>query len=153
MAKVGLWLAVLAFGGVFWAINGGFSVLGLETMSSAFNDAGRIFWVAVSAIRVPVPVSAPGLPATQPLLPWLGVIAASLIQIAVVIMRVRGRRVPIWLVLATGVLSLYDFGSTYYGLGTVVWVQRAGPVAQIPIALVMTFVIEVTVGLITGKRR
>src|SRR5689334_20859732 len=76
IGKIGMWLAVASFGGIFWAINGGFSVIGLGVLASAFNSAGRLFWAAVSSLTFPVPVTVPGLPETQPLIPWIGVVAA-----------------------------------------------------------------------------
>ena len=40
LGKIGVWLALASFGGIFWAINGGFSVIGLEVLATSFNHAG-----------------------------------------------------------------------------------------------------------------
>lgn len=151
IAKGGVWLAVASFGGVFWAINGGFSVLGLGVVASSFNESGRLFWAALSAITFPVPVSVPGLPTAQPLIPWLGVIAASLLQIITVYMILKGRRIPPWLMIATGLLSLYDLGTTWFGLGTVAWIEQAGVVIQSLIAIVLTFIVEASVSFLLRR--
>lgn len=145
LGKVGVWLAIISFGGIFWAINGGFSVLGLEVVATSFNHAGKLFWAAMAAITVPVPVSVPGLPSTQPLIPWLGVIAASLLQVCVGYLKLRGRDIPLWLLLATVLLSGYDMATTFFGLGTVAWIAQAGVVLQGVLAFILTFIVELTV--------
>jgi divalent metal cation (Fe/Co/Zn/Cd) transporter len=145
LALGGVWLAITAFGGVFWAINGGFSVLGLEVVATSFNTAGRLCWAALASITFPVPVHVPGLPQTQPLLPWLGVLAASLLQVCVLYLKLRGRDVPLWMLVAAVLLSLYDLGTTFFGLGTVAWIARAGYILQGLLAVILTFIFEVTV--------
>lgn len=145
LGKGGVWLAIAAFGGVFWAINGGFSVIGLEVLASSFNTAGRLFWAALASITFPVPVQVSGLPQTQPLLPWVGVLAASLLQICVIYLKLRGRAIPVWMLVAAGVLSLYDLGTTFFGLGTVAWIARAGYILQGILAFILTFILELTV--------
>src|SRR5436853_7135632 len=99
LGKIGVWLAIASFGGIFWALNGGFSVIGLEVVATSFNHAGRLFWGLVASLTFPVPVRVVGLPATQPLLPWLGVIAASLLQVCAGYLKLRGRDIPLWLLL------------------------------------------------------
>jgi hypothetical protein len=146
IAKFGVLLALLPFGGIFWAVNGGFSVLGLEVLAGAFNSAGRLFWAAVSAITFDVPARVPGLPTAQPLVPWCGVLAATLLQIALVWRKLRGKSIPTWLVVFTILLSIYDLATTYFGLGTVGWIVRAGFIIQFPIALLLTFGLEATIG-------
>src|SRR6266545_6417705 len=73
LGKAGVWLMLVAFGGIIWAINGGFSVLGLSVVASSFNDAGRLFWAFATLWTFHVPVNTPGLPTDQPVLPWAGV--------------------------------------------------------------------------------
>src|SRR5437764_4728514 len=122
LGKVGVCLAIASFGVIFWAINGGFSVIGLEVVATSFNHAGRLFWAAIASVTFPVPVSVPGLPSTQPLFPWLGVIAASLLQVCVIYLKLRGRDIPPWMLLAAVLLSIYDMATTFFGLGTVGWI-------------------------------
>jgi hypothetical protein len=144
--KIGMWLTVISFGGVFWAVNGGFSVIGLGVIASSFNEAGRLAWAALTAVRFAVPVQVAGLPLTQPLIPWLGVIAATLLQISVAWLKLSGRLIPPSLLIFAALLSLYDYGTTFFGLGTVVWIAAIGPVAQALIALPLTFGLEATIG-------
>jgi len=56
IGRLGLWLAVIAFGGVAWAINGGYSVIGLGVIAGSFNDAGRLFWDLATTIQFRLPV-------------------------------------------------------------------------------------------------
>ena len=145
LGKIGVWLAIASFGGIFWAINGGFSVIGLEVVATSFNHAGRLFWAAMASVTFPVPVSVPGLPSTQPLFPWLGVIAASLLQVCAIYLKLRGRDIPPWMLLAAMILSIYDMATTFFGLGTVVWIAHAGFVVQGCLAFILTFIVELTV--------
>ena len=145
LGKIGVWLAIASFGGIFWAINGGFSVIGLEVIASSFNHAGRLFWAAMASVTFPVPVSVPGLPQTQPLLPWVGVIAASLLQVCAIYLKLRGRDIPPWMLLAALLLSIYDMATTFFGLGTVVWIAQAGVLVQGCLAAILTFIVELTV--------
>jgi hypothetical protein len=146
LAKIGVWLAIGCFGGIIWAVNGGFSVIGLGVVASSFNEAGRLFWAAASAIRFPVPVAVPGLPATQPLIPWLGVLAASILQIVVIYRKLRNLDIPPWLWAAATALSLYDLTTTFFGLGTVAWLAAVGWPIQAVLALVLTFAVEGIIG-------
>lgn len=146
LGKIGMWLAAIAFGGVFWAINGGFSVIGLSVMASSFNDAGRLFWAGVSSLTFRVPVVVPGLPVAQPIIPWLGVIAASLVQISVLWLKMSGRAVPVPMLLAAILLSIYDYVTTFFGLTTVSWIAVIGWPAAMLLAVPITFALEATLG-------
>lgn len=152
IGKLGMWLAVLSFGGIFWAVNGGFSVIGLGVLASSFNSAGVLFWAAISTWTFAVPVQVPGLPTTQPLIPWVGVVAASLLQISVVWLKLSGRGVP-WQLLTTAVLlSIYDYVTTVAGLGTIPWLAKAGVVPALVIAVPLTFAIETAIGFALKRR-
>lgn len=146
IGKIGMWLTVASFGGIFWAVNGGFSVIGLSVMASAFNSAGRLFWAAVSSWTFPVPVQVPGLPATQPLIPWVGVVAASLLQISVSWLKLSKRSIPIPLLLTAIGISVYDYVTTVFGLGTIPWIALIGLPAQLVIAIPLTFCLEAAIG-------
>jgi hypothetical protein len=148
LGKIGMWLAAVAFGGVFWAINGGFSVIGLGVMAGSFNDAGRLFWLAVSSITFSVPGLRPeqlvvlGLSPNQPLVPWMGVAAATCVQISVLWLKMSGRAAPVPLLLAAILLSIYDYVTTFFGLTTVSWIAVIGwPVAAL-LAVPITFALE-----------
>lgn len=151
LGKVGVILALAPFGGLFWAVNGGFSVLGLGVVAANFNSAGALFWAAISAINFTVPVEVPGLPTTQPLLPWGAVLGATILQIVVIWRKLRGRSIPTWLLIFAILLSLYDIATTFFGLGTVEWIASAGFIIQAPIALVLTFGLEATIGFLLRR--
>lgn len=146
IGRVGMWLTVASFGGIFWAVNGGFSVIGLGVLASAFNSAGMLFWAAVSQLRFPVPVQVPGLPTTQPLIPWIGVIAASLLQISVSWLKLSKRSIPLPLLVTAILISVYDYVTTVFGLGTVSWIALIGLPAQLIIAIPLTFCLEAAIG-------
>lgn len=146
LGKVGMWLTVASFGGIFWAVNGGFSVIGLGVLASAFNSAGMLFWAAVSSLTFPVPVKVPGLPATQPLIPWIGVVAASLLQISVSWLKLSNRNIPVPLLVTAILISIYDYVTTVFGLGTVSWIALIGLPAQLLIAIPLTFCLEAAIG-------
>lgn len=146
LGKAGMWMAVLSFGGIFWAINGGFSVIGLSVLASSFNDAGKLFWAAISGITFAVPVAVAGLPARQPLIPWIGVIAASLLQISVVWLKLSKRSIPVPLLITATLLSIYDYVTTFFGLGAMTWLAFLGWPAQAILAIPLTFALESAIG-------
>lgn len=153
LGKLAVWLAVLVFGGIVWVINGGFSVIGLGVVASNFHDAGKLFWAAMNTITFSVPAPVAGLPRTQPLLPWIGVVAASLCQVVALFRQLNKLKTPLWLWLATLGLSLYDLASTFFGLGTVAWIAGAGTIVQVLLACFLTFVVEVAIGFLLRRRR
>ncbi|HEU4326150.1 MAG TPA: hypothetical protein VFS21_23620 [Roseiflexaceae bacterium] len=149
---VGVWLAAIAFGVPLFVINGGFSVAGLGWFCRSFNTAGQLIWAALEAFAVGVPVVVPGLPTTLPVLPWSGVVAGSLCQIAVAWLKINGREVPTKLMVATVVLSAYDFATTLFGLFEVGWLARFGLLLQIPVAGAMTFSLELIIGAVLPRQ-
>jgi hypothetical protein len=146
LGKAGMWLAVASFGGIFWAVNGGFSVIGLGVLASSFNSAGALFWAAVSSWTFPVPVIVPGLPTTQPVIPWIGVVAASLLQISVTWLKLGKQHIPWQLMTTALLLSIYDYATTVAGLGTIPWLAKGGIVPALVIAVPLTFAIEAAIG-------
>jgi hypothetical protein len=146
LGKLGMWLAVVSFGGIFWAVNGGFSVIGLGVLASSFNSAGVLFWAAVSSWTFPVPVAVPGLPATQPVIPWVGVVAASLLQISVAWLKLSKQAIPWQLMMTAALLSIYDYATTFFGLGTIAWLAKGGPIPALLLAIPLTFAIEAAIG-------
>jgi hypothetical protein len=152
IGKVGMWLTVASFGGIFWAVNGGFSVIGLGVLASAFNSAGMLFWAAVSTLTFPVPVKVAGLPTTQPLIPWVGVVSASLLQISVSWLKLSNKSIPIPLLITAMLISIYDYVTTVFGLGTIAWIALIGLPAQLLIAVPLTFCLEIAIGYALKKR-
>lgn len=141
LGRVGMALCVLSFGGLLWAINGGFSVLGLERMALMFNASGRVFWAIMTLWRFNVP-AVPGLPATQPIVPWIGVTAASMLQIAVIYRRSVQLPIPRSMFFAALVLSAYDLATTYFGLDSMPWLQSTHPTVVGLLAVILTFIVE-----------
>lgn len=148
---IGVWLAVLAFGLPIFAVNGGFSVTGLGWLCRSFNDAGRLIWAGLEAFAVPVPVVVPGLPSTLPVIPWMGVLASSICQVVVIWLKLSGREVPTKLMVAATALSIYDFGTTLFGLFDVAWLKRGGLLVQVPVATLMTFSPEIIIGAVLPR--
>lgn len=146
IGKLGMWLTVASFGGIFWAVNGGFSVIGLGVLASSFNSAGMLFWAAVSTWVFPVPVQVAGLPATQPVIPWVGVVAASLLQISVSWLKLSKRPIPVPLLITAILISVYDYVTTVFGLGTIPWIAVVGLPAQLLVAIPLTFCLEAAIG-------
>lgn len=144
-SMVSTWLAVISFGGVFWAINGGFSVLGLEVVSRSFNGAGILFWGMIASFKFSVPGGLPGVTASQPVFPWIGVGAASLLQINTIYSKLRGKDIPPWMWYAVCIFSFYDATTTYFGLGTVAWIADLHIVLRGGMTVLLTFVFEVVV--------
>lgn len=152
IGKVAAWAVALSVGPVIWAINGGYSVIGLGVVAAAFNDAGQLFWAMMTRWRFTVPAQVPGLDNTQPVLPWVLVGASSLLQIVVTWLTLQRRAIPPWMVLLAIALSVYDLATTFFGFGTVQWIQRAGWVVQGPLAVIFTFSLEVLVGFLLRRK-
>jgi hypothetical protein len=151
LAKVGVFLALLPFGAIFWAVNGGFSVLGLGVIAAAFNSSGALAWAAISSVTFTVPITIPGLPTVQPLFPWGAVLGATILQIIVIWRRLRHKSIPAWLLMFAVLLSLYDFATTFFGLGTVRWIVGAGAIVQFVLAFLLTFSLEATIGFLLRR--
>lgn len=141
LGRYGVLLASVVFGGVFWAINGGFSVVGLRNIATSFNDGGRLFWAMIEQWSFITP-SAPGLPRTQPVLPWLGVVSASIVQFVLIFRKMRGLYIPRWLYITALALSIYDFATTYSGLASVSWLRGVGPIVLGILTLALSFCFE-----------
>lgn len=146
VSNAAVWLMVAAFGGLIWAINGGFSVAGLEAVALAFNREGEIFWQAAATWTFTLPVSLAGLPVAQPVVPWIGVVSASMLQIAIVYAQRRSVRLPTYIYYAAVVMSLYDLVTTFYGAGAIQWIADGGILVQGVITLFITFSFEATIG-------
>lgn len=153
LITLGGWLVVLAFGGLFWLVNGGFSVRGLQALSAQFGAGGLLFWQAISSIPLPIRFAIPGLPATQPLVPWAGVVGASLIQVGIVWRGLQGKPIPLWVMGVGVVVSIYDLTTTWFGFGTLQWVQWAGPIVQTLVSILFTFGLELLIGFLLRRRR
>jgi hypothetical protein len=153
LIKLAGWLAVAAFGGLFWMVNGGFSVLGLEIVAKGFGPGGVLFWETVSSLKLPWRFLIPGLPATQPAIPWVGCVAASLIQVGIVWRSLLRRPIPIWAAIVAFILSIYDLATTWFGLGTLQWVQWAGSIVQSVIAVLFTFGLELLIGVLLRRQQ
>lgn len=148
-ARLALMLALLPFGLLWWGVNGAYSVQGLGGLAAAFGKTQALWYALIAAwtFTVPLPPAAAALelPTAQPILPWLGVASATIFQVVIIVRRGR-RPIPIWMGVAALLLSVYDIGTTWFGLGMVTWVQQAGPFTQALIAVIMTFGLELIVG-------
>lgn len=147
--RLALLLALLPFGVLWWGVNGAYSVQGLGAAAAAFGKTASLWYAIIAAwtFTVPLPPAAAALelPTIQPVLPWLGVASASIFQVVIVVRRGRAP-IPLWMAVAAALLSLYDVGTTWYGLGTVRWVAQAGDWFQAGLTAVLTFGLEMIVG-------
>lgn len=134
-------MVLMCFSGIILAVNGGFSVAGLERGTRIFNDAGKAAWVYLSYWHFQLP-PAPGIPRTQPIIPWLGVLAISALQIAVIYRKLMRYGIPTFMVFIALAASAYDLATTWYGLGNIAWVIAGGPLLQSISALLITFSFE-----------
>jgi len=147
------WVALAAFGGVWWVINGGFSVIGLGPAASGFGWIGNLGYAVVTSwtFRVGLPeavVQALGIPRIQPVLPWVGSAAASVLQVVLTYRQHRKLKIPGGILIVGLLLSLYDLGTTWYGLGTTSWARQAGVAFQSVLAVILTFGLELLIGLL-----
>ena len=71
--------------------------------------------------------------------------AASLLQVCAIYLKLRGRDIPPWMLVAAVLLSIYDMATTFFGLGTVGWIAQAGLLVQGGLAVILTFIVELTV--------
>lgn len=149
LLRVAGWLCVIAFGGLFWLVNGSFSVVGLRVIALQVGDGGVLFWRAVSAWHTTYSADTIG---QQPIVPWLGVIAASLFQVAIIVRSIQRKPVPVWAYILGTILSVYDFATTFSGFGTLQWVTSAGPLAQIPLTILFTFGLESLIGYLLRRK-
>jgi hypothetical protein len=111
------------------------------------GSSGHLAWAALTVWQVEL-LKVEGLPPTQPVLPWLGVISASVCQIVVAWMRRTGTPIPQRLMVMTWILSIYDLATTFNGTSAVAWIARYGLLVQVPASLVITFTFEVAVGVL-----
>jgi hypothetical protein len=142
---------LVPIGALFFAVNGGYSIEGLGRIAVAFNTPGQFVWAFLSTITFNVPVALPGLPKTQPAIPWLIVLGISVLQVTTLWQKVTDRYVPRWLLTVTSVLSLYDLGTTFVGFSAVAWIINAGLLLQIPLALLFTFGFEAALSMVLRK--
>lgn len=140
--KLATWGVTLTFGGVIWAVNGGYSVLGLERVAALFNSWGSLFWRAMALWQVPL------LDASLPVLPWVLVAGTTILQIVALLGRLRRWRLPGWLYAAAVVVSFYDLGTTHAGLLVESWLTGVPWPIVLALATVLTFTFELIVSLL-----
>jgi hypothetical protein len=148
---IAVWMIIIPFGGLFFAVNGGYSIIGLGVIANAFNESGQYIWVALNSVTFPVPVKVPGLAPTQPLILWCGVVATSILQVVVFWRKLTRRYTPAWVLLLVSVVSIYDLATTFFGFGTIAWVQAVGVIVQGAIAILITFGLEGTISFLLRK--
>lgn len=145
--RLAVWLIILAIGPIWWGINGGFSVFGLRSFAGGFGSYGLLFYELVASWTFSLNVAAKvGLPTAQPVLAWGLVVASTVLQVVLIYRRLRKKSFIWWLVIIGILLSIYDLGTTWFGLGTVSWIQRGGPLVQSVVGFILTFGLETGIG-------
>jgi hypothetical protein len=158
VAMLALWMAIAGFGLVWWGLNGSYSVLGLKVGAESFGPKAQLFYELIAAWQFTIPLKPAlveqfSLPVVQPVLPWIGVIATSLLQVTITYRRARGLPIPAWLSIAAFVLSGYDMVTTWYGLSEIDWIKAGGPLIHVPTTIILTFGLELLTGLLLGHKR
>ena len=114
------------------------------------KPSGWIFWAAATPIQSVLQVRG-GV--RCPLVPWIGVIASSCLQISIIWLKLSGRPIPLWLIAAAGIASIYDYATTLFGLGTVAWIALIGVAAQALLPAPLTFAFEFLFGYALPRRK
>jgi len=142
--RLAVWLIICAFGPIWWLINGGYSVIGFPGLAASFGPYGSLAAQLIMTWTFNVDMAKRvGLSVAQPYLPWGLVIAGSILQIVFVYRKLKGLSTPAWLIVFGFLLSAYDLGTTWYGLGTVSWIRTWSQFLLTPI---LTFGLEVGIG-------
>ena len=148
--NVVLWIVQALLAATYVMVGSMKAVRPLEALSK------RIAWVRalpagfVRFIGIAELLGAIGLilPMVTNIAPWLTVAAAAglvLLQVCAIYLKLRGRDIPPWMLLAAVLLSIYDMATTFFGLGTVEWIAQAGVLVQGGLAVILTFIVELTV--------
>lgn len=114
---VGVVFLVIAIGPLFFLLNGGYSIVGMQWLAQHVGPYGRLFWELITALAVTVPIAGrAGLPVEQPVIPWLFVFGTSFLQIGLLVRRMRRARLEPVLDLSGGAVSVFDYVTTMIGL-------------------------------------
>lgn len=156
MGRLGVWMVLAGFALVWWGLNGGYSVVGLGLGAQVIGGYAVVFHALLTAWTFPMPVEASvmalaGLPISQPVLPWMGVVGATILQIVIVYRKLRHLPIRRGILIAGAAMSLYDVATTFVGVGTISWVPGLTVVGQGLIAVVLTFGLEGIIALLLER--
>jgi len=140
--KIATWAVTATFGGGIWAINGGYSVAGLELVAGLFNAWGQVFWRAMALWQITL------LDTPVPVLPWVLVWGTTMLQIVALLGHLRHWRLPAWLYLAAVVVSAYDLITTHAGLLSEEWLLGVPWPLVLLLATAITFTFEAIMSLL-----
>lgn len=140
--KLATWAVTLTFGGIIWAVNGGYSVTGLERIAGLFNIWGAFFWRAMARWEITL------LDMPLPVLPWVLVTGATVLQIIAMLGRLRRWRLPGVIYVAAVAVSFYDLGTTHAGLLGEDWLAGVPWPVVLLFATVLTVAFELIVSLL-----
>jgi hypothetical protein len=114
---VGIIFLLIAVRPLFFLLNGGYSIVGMQWLSEHTGAYGRLFWAVVTVWTVDVPIAErAGLPLGQPVIPWLMVVGTSFLQIGLIIRWLRQSRLEPVLDFCGGAVSVFDYVTTTIGL-------------------------------------
>jgi len=144
---VGVIFLLIAIGPLFFLLNGGYSIVGMQWISEHVGAYGRLFWEVVTVLKVTVPIAGrAGLPVEQPIIPWLFVFGTSFLQIGLLVRRMRHSRIEPMLDLSGAAVSIFDYITTMVGLMFAPFVAAATTpvrviwyVLAIALSIVLTF--------------
>lgn len=117
LAVLGILMLLVSVGPLFFLLNGGYSILGMAWLADKIGPYGRLFWSVASYWTFDAPLAQrAGLPLKQPVLPWLMVIGSELLEMALILYRMRRARAGLWISGGGAVVSVFDYGTTAAGL-------------------------------------
>ncbi len=117
LAVLGILMLLVSVGPLFFLLNGGYSILGMAWLANKIGPYGRLFWSVASYWTFDMPIAArAGLPLAQPVLPWLMVIGSELLEMSVILYRMRRARAGLWISGGAFAVSIFDYVTTSAGL-------------------------------------
>lgn len=148
---IGIIFLLIAIGPLFWLLNGGYSIQGMQWLAEHVGAYGRLFWQVATLVTINVPIAErAGLPTEQPVIPWLFVFGTSFLQIGLFVRRMRRAYLEPVLDISGAAVSLFDYITTMLGLmfasfaaGAALPARIAWYVLAIALAIPITFGFEV----------
>jgi hypothetical protein len=117
VAVAGIVLLLVSVGPLIVLLNGGYSILGMAWLADRVGPYGRMFWAVATVWTVDVPIAQrAGLPLAQPVIPWLMVGGISLLEVALILYKLRHADPGLWVSAAGYGVSIFDYATTAAGL-------------------------------------
>src|SRR5689334_4664302 len=113
ISVIGIVFLLIAIGPLFFLLNGGYSIVGMQWLAEHTGAYGRLFWQVATVLTIEMPIAKrAGLPLQQPVIPWLFVFGTSFLQIGLFIRRMRQSRLEPVLDTGGAAVSAFDYITT-----------------------------------------